>query len=214
MLRDFLGALAKLVDVNDFLCSTGGVLIDLPVGVLGVLKLEGADCFLLRGVAGDLGKRPSTESARRGSVKADFKLLADVGLIGVEVRRASGSGELLPLLALLEARVERPLRRSTGEVLPLMEEALLSTGDTVPATEGSLVSEARLLVGESGAGASVAGGVSASGTGSTSRRPCVTRRTWQGSWRDRKCSSVSQPPPTRTIMWRPFSNWNRISGTW
>lgn len=148
ILRDFLGVVAKAAEVSDFLCSTGGVLTDLPVGVLGVLKLDGADCFLLR-AAGDLGERPSTESARRGSVKAERKLLAEAGLTGVEVRRWSGSGELLPLLALLEARVERPLRSSTGDVLPLMEEALLSTGETVPATEHSLVSEALLLAGES-----------------------------------------------------------------
>lgn len=151
ILRDFLGVVgvvAKAAEVSDFLCSTGGVLTDLPVGVLGVLKLDGADCFLLR-AAGDLGERPSTESARSGRVKAERKLLAEAGLTGVEVRRWSGSGELLPLLALLEARVERPLRSSTGDVLPLMEEALLSTGETVPATEHSLVSEALLLAGES-----------------------------------------------------------------
>ena len=29
-------------------------------------------------------------------------------------------------------------------------------------------------------------------------------RTWHGSCRSRKCSKVSQPPPTRTIMCRPF----------
>lgn len=34
----------------------------------------------------------------------------------------------------------------------------------------------------------------------------LTTITWQGSWRERKCSSVSQPPPTRTITWRPFNS--------
>lgn len=217
ILRDFLGALVKEVDVNDFRCSTGGVLTDLPVGVLGVLKLEGADCFLVRG-AGDFGCRPSTESARSGKVKADRRLLAGAGLLGVEVRLKSGSGELLPLLALLEARVDLPLRNSTGEVLPLMEEALLSMGEMVPLAEGSCVGEAR---GEArvwagggvrgGAGSAAGSGAGSAGSGSTARRPGVTSRTWQGSWRDRKCSSVSQPPPTRTIMWRPFSSCSRMT---
>ena len=157
---------------------------------------------------------------------------------------------------------------TTGDVFPLIEDALLSAGETLPiedslfseflllagegdvcdgegsfvseflllagdgevrAREGSFIREFLLLVGEgevrgsegsftreflllTGEGVGECEGESAGGAGggvgrgSTSRRPCVTRRTWQGSWRERKCSSVSQPPPTRTIMWRPFSN--------
>lgn len=34
--------------------------------------------------------------------------------------------------------------------------------------------------------------------------------TWQGSWRRRKWSRVSQPPPTRTIIWRPFRSWKMM----
>lgn len=203
MLRDFFGAFKRVADVRDFLSSTGGVRTDLPVGVFGVLKLEGADCFLARGAA-DRCVRPSTESARRGRFSADFKLLAEAGLIGVEVLLPSGCGELLPLLALLDARVLLPLFNSTGKVFPLREEALLSIGETVPGSEDSLVSDVLLLAGETlprGAGGAGAGAGGAGSTGSTlPRRPCVTRRTWQGSCRDRKCSSVSQPPPTRTIM--------------
>lgn len=142
-------------------------------------------------------------------MRPDRRLRAELGLFGVEVRRPS-SGELLPLLVLLEARVRSTL--SIGEILPLMEEALLSTGDTVPAMDGSLLKDVLLLaevtlclrereMGDSlcrSSSEAVGGGRA---TGRTSpRRPCVTRRTWQGSWRDRKCSSVSQPPPTRTIM--------------
>lgn len=159
--------LTKAFEVSDLRSSTGGVRTERPVGVAGVLKLQGADCFRARG-AGDF----SAAASLSGRVSADL-FLAGAGLAGVEVRRCS-SGELLPLLGLLEER-GRPSSGSAGE-----------------AARG----------GEGGAGG--AGGEG--GRGSTSRRPCVTRRTWQGSWRDRKCSSVSQPPPTRTIMCRPFSN--------
>lgn len=37
--------------------------------------------------------------------------------------------------------------------------------------------------------------------------------TWQGSCLIRKCSSVSQPPPTRTIVCRPFNNCNNTVTT-
>lgn len=173
--------LTKAFEVSDLRSSTGGVRTDRPVGVAGVLKLEGADCFLARG-AGDF----SAAASLSGRVSADL-LRTGAGLVGVEVRRCS-SGEVLPLLGLLEER-GRPSLGSTGDVCPLAEEALLSAGEAARGGEG----------GEGGAGGE-------GGRGSTSRRPCVTRRTWQGSWRDRKCSSVSQPPPTRTIMCRPFSN--------
>lgn len=140
-------AVFKEVVVRDFLYSIGGVLTDLPVGVFGVLKLEGADCFLAR-VAGDSGARPSTESVFRGRVSADRILRAEAVSVGVEVRRGSPRGELLPLPALLDARVPRPLRDSTGEVLPLTEDALLSTGEMVLESDGSR-REALLLGGES-----------------------------------------------------------------
>lgn len=214
MLLDFFGAFKRVVVVRDFLYSIGGVLTDLPVGVLGVLKLDGADCFLVRG-AGDF-----LSSVLRGNVNADFRLRAEAGLTGVDVRRTSCKGELFPLLALLEARV-LPSLVSTGDSFPLREEALESIGETVPATDS--FRDALLLAGERvcwrgigeslriswsvGAGDGEVEEEEGRGTGRTpARRPCVTRRTWHGSWRDRKCSSVSQPPPTRTIMWRPFSS--------
>lgn len=201
MLLDFFGALTGDAEVRDFLDSTGGVLTDLP-GVLGVLKL-GADCFLVRS-AGDFWR--STESARSGRVKL---ARADLLCLGVEVlippsARAGDTfppiGEDLPLTA----GEDFPL---WGEVLPLRGfgdafppvEALRSTGDTEPCL--SLVREALLLAGERLSERSLVRVMAG-------RRPCVTRRTWHGSWRDRKCSSVSHPPPTRTIMCRPFSSWN------
>lgn len=194
MLLDFFGALTSELDVRDFLCSAGGVLTDLP-GVLGVLKL-GADCFLVRS-AGDFWR--STESTRSGRVKLVLFLLS----LGVEVLspllvRLAGeslplAGEVFPLFAGDDFPLiwgeDLPLR-GFGEAFPLIE-ALLSTGDTEP--WASLVSEALLLAGERLLERSLVRVMSA-------RRPCVTRRTWHGSWRDRKCSRVSQPPPTRTIM--------------
>lgn len=216
MLLDFFGVLSRVVVVRDFLYSIGGVLTDRPVGVLGVLKLDGADCFLVRG-AGDF-----LSSGLRGNVNADLRVRAEAGLVGVDVRRTSCRGELFPLLALLEARV--PSLASTGESFPLREEALESTGETVPATES--LREVLLLAGDSvcwrGMGESLrmswsdvtlgagVGEGEEGGSGTRERLPGVTRRTWQGSWRDRKCSSVSQPPPTRTIMCRPFSSCGKI----
>lgn len=230
MLLDFLGVLSKAFEVSDLRSSTGGVRVDLPVGVPGVLKLEGADCFLL--VMG------LSFVSFSGRVNADLFLLS-AGLVGVEVRKGDvfplvlrnltpeSTGEVLPLIdeALLSKGDTLPFEREvlrgfefspgSGEIFPLMEDVLLSIGDIVPGRdsfrevlllagegdvlpirEGSFVREPLLLAGEGEVRGEAGGRV----TGSTSRRPCVTRRTWQGSCRDKKCSSVSQPPPTRTIM--------------
>lgn len=237
MLLDILGFI-KEFEVCDLRSSTGRVRVDLPVGVPGVLKLAGADCFLARNV--------DVTVSLSGKVSADLFLLS-AGFVGVDVRKGedfpldlrsftSGSGEVFPLaeVALLSmgdtvpaatagALVAAPevlrgfkLLISSGDVLPLMEEALLSTGEMEPGREESLVREFLLLAGEGEAlpvmdgsllsdallpaGEGELRGEGGRATGSTSRRPCVTRRTWQGSCRERKCSSVSQPPPTRTIM--------------
>lgn len=178
MLLDFLGAFINVFEVSDLRSSTGGVRMDLPVGVFGVLKLDGADCFLARG-AGDFF---SVESLR-GNVKADL-FLDETGLLGVEVRR---SGEHFPLSGLPGVRVLSSLG-STGEVLPLIDDALLSMGETVPAREVLLgAGDGPAWAGEGPAEAGRGEGLGececagegegGSGTGSTSRRPCVTRRT-------------------------------------
>lgn len=167
------------MDVSDFLYSTC-VLEDLPVGVFGVLML-GAECFLVI-CAEFLTVRPSIESWS-GRVNDDLTFL---GLLGVELLSPSGIGEFLPLLALLDARVLLPLFNS-GEVLPLMDEALLSTGEAVPAKDGSLVSDVLLLAGDTlvlrmGDSLPISSCSGCMGTGSTlPLRPWVTRRTWQGS---------------------------------
>lgn len=168
-------------------------------GVRG-LNPAGADC--LRG--------RTLSTSFRGSVKADRCFAVDG--FGVEVRLLSNgedlpeevfrlTGEVVEALELCtgETVEERVKARSTGEILP--EEALL-IGESFP-LEGAGESFPLEGVGESfpveAAGDSEAGG-GGRGRSAPPRRPCVTRRTWHGSWRDRKCSSVSQPPPTRTIM--------------
>lgn len=170
---DFFGVCATC-----FRFSFGGILF-VPTGVFGVLRLS-AVCFLVR-----VGLSVSFS----GKQSADRMLLAEAGRLGVELASRRSVGVALPDL------------RPTGDVFPLREDALLSTGDAVP-SEDSL-----LLAGDSfgGSGDTLRG---SRVTGRTSALlPWVTRRTWHGSCRDRKCSSVSHPPPTRTIMCRPFSNW-------
>lgn len=170
MLRDFFGAF-KIV--SDFFVSAIGIGI-LDLGVFGVLKL-GADCFLV--FAGSF----------KGSVIADFIRKG----FGVEARRTSLIGDILPddvgetvpnvsLLATEDLLKDRCLIGSTGEILPV-EVAGEILGGVLEGLSGLV-------------------GVGKATGRSAERRPCVTRRTWHGSWRERKCSSVSQPPPTRTIM--------------
>lgn len=159
----FSGCKAKLMDRDFFGAFKVGIFRSVEglvreVGVFGVLK-QGADCFLVRAL--------SFSGLFNGRVKADFKARV---LMGVEVRRLSGTGEIFPSLL---AR----LILATGEDFPLTEEALLSTGDIVPdsLSEVLLLAGEMVLMGERSSSSCCGVGRA---TGRTlPLRPCVTRRT-------------------------------------